>query len=149
MGERLGGERTFRNRVPISPNGEKRENIATVIPLSVSFKYAFRGVFYTFRTQRNFRIEIVCGILAVLSGIYFELESFQWSVLCLSIFGVFCAELLNTAIEFVVDLYEQRYNRLAMLAKDISAGVVLLSALHALAQAGLIFFAPIKDLFLV
>lgn len=98
--------------------------------LFVSFKYAWAGLSYAFQTQRNFRIHLVVGILAIALSVFLELSRVEIAIIGLTIGAVLTMELLNTAIESVVDLtVRQTYHELAKIAKDCAAGAVLISAL--------------------
>jgi diacylglycerol kinase (ATP) len=105
--------------------------------LFISFKYAWAGVSYAFQTQRNFRIHLMVGTLAIGLGIFLQLNPVEMAVVGLTIGAVLTMELLNTAIESVVDLaVKQNYHELAKIAKDCSAAAVLISALVAIGVAG-------------
>jgi diacylglycerol kinase (ATP) len=113
-------ERSDRTRV-------KAWRVATSI--GVSFKYAAAGVTYAYNTQRNFRIHCVMGTLAIVIGALLQLSSVEMAVICITSGLVLTLELLNTAIESVVDLtVGQTYHDLAKIAKDCAAGAVLISA---------------------
>ena len=95
-----------------------------------SFKYAWAGLFYAFQTQRNFRIHTFIGTLAIGLSIFLKLQPIETVVILLTIGLVLAMELLNTAIESVVDLtVKQHYHELAKIAKDCAAGAVLVSAI--------------------
>ncbi|WP_276665077.1 diacylglycerol kinase family protein [Sharpea azabuensis] len=80
-------------------------------------------------------------IAVILCGIYFQLTKIEW-LICMVLFGlVISLELVNTAIEAVVDLASPDYHELAKLAKDAAAGAVLVSAIVA-AIIGLSIFIP-------
>ncbi|HIK16559.1 MAG TPA: diacylglycerol kinase family protein [Leptolyngbyaceae cyanobacterium M33_DOE_097] len=105
--------------------------------LLVSFKYAWAGVSYAFQTQRNFRVHVIIGSLAVGLALFLRLNSVEIAVIGLTIGAVLAMELLNTAIESVVDLtVKQTYHELARIAKDCAAAAVLISALVAILVAG-------------
>ncbi len=112
-----------------------------------SFRWAFRGLYYAFRTQRNFRLELFFAVAVALLGFYWQLNKNEWSIILFSIFQVLGAELANTALEYMVDIYERKFNYLAMMAKDIAAAFVLLSAIHATIQSILVFGPYLKNLF--
>ncbi len=108
-------------------NRIKAWRVATSI--GVSFKYAAAGVTYAFHTQRNFRIHCVMGTLAITIGALLQLTGVEMAVICITSGLVLTLELLNTAIESVVDLtVGQTYHELAKIAKDCAAGAVLISA---------------------
>ncbi|OLP19580.1 diacylglycerol kinase [Leptolyngbya sp. 'hensonii'] len=117
------------------PNRELSWQVAA--NLFISFKYAWAGLTYAFQTQRNFRIHVVLGILVIGLGELLQLNSVEMAVIGLTIGAVLAMELLNTALESVVDLtVKQTYHELAKIAKDCSAGAVLISALAAVLVAG-------------
>lgn len=104
--------------------------------LLISFKYAWAGLSYAFHTQRNFRIHTLIGIVAIGLSILLKLQPIETVVIVLTIGLVMAMELLNTAIESVVDLtVKQHYHDLAKIAKDCAAGAVLISAIVALLVA--------------
>ncbi|NET08828.1 MAG: diacylglycerol kinase family protein [Symploca sp. SIO2B6] len=112
--------------------------------LLVSFKYAWQGVAYAFQTQRNFRIHVCVGSLAIALAFSFHLAPVEVAVLGLTIGAVLAMELINTALESVVDLtVKQTYHELAKIAKDCAAAAVLISALVSLLVAGLLLAPPI------
>jgi undecaprenol kinase len=106
-----------------------------------SFGYAYQGISYTFRTQRNFRIHIALALLATLLGLWLGLSWGEWAVLALTVTLVLVAEMTNTMIESLVDLVTQEYHPLAKVAKDVSAGIVLVTAIGA-AAIGVFLFLP-------
>lgn len=109
-----------------------------------SFKYAWAGVSYAFITQRNFRIHTLIGTLAISLGVFLHLTSVEIAVICLTSGLVMALELLNTAIESVVDLtVKQSYHELAKIAKDCAAGAVLISAIAAVFVAGSLLLPPL------
>jgi len=112
--------------------------------LFISFKYAWAGISYAFATQRNFRIHVVIGSIAIGLGFVLHLEAVKISVIGLTIGIVLAMELLNTALESVVDLtIEQNYHPLAKIAKDCAAGAVMVSALAAVLVASSLLIPPL------
>jgi len=112
--------------------------------LFVSFKYAWFGISYAFQTQRNFRIHVCLGVLALGLGIFLHLRSLEMAVIGLTSGFVLVMELLNTAIESVVDLtVKQSYHDLAKIAKDCAAAAVLVSAMVAVLVAGMLLMPPL------
>lgn len=117
--------------------------------LFISFKYAWSGIIYAFKTQRNFRIHISIGTLAICLGVFLHLSSVEMAVIGLTSGLVLVMELLNTAIESVVDLtVKQTYHELAKIAKDCAAGAVLVSAMAAVLVAGVLLLPPLVKLIL-
>ncbi len=117
--------------------------------LFVSFKYAWSGITYAFKTQRNFRIHVSIGTLAICLGVFLHLRPVEMAVIGLTSGLVLVMELLNTAIESVVDLtVKQTYHELAKIAKDCAAGAVLVSAMAAVLVAGVLLLPPLVKLIL-
>jgi diacylglycerol kinase (ATP) len=99
---------------------------------------------YAFVTQRNFRIHTCVGSLAVTSGILLQVTGASLAILTLTSALVMILELLNTALESVVDLtVGQSYHELAKIAKDCAAGAVLISALAAVIVGGCLLLPPL------
>lgn len=130
------------NRRFAEPNRELSFQVAH--NLFLSFQFAWTGLYYTFLTQRNFRIHIVIGTLAIGLGGVLHLSRLEMTLITLTITLVLAMELLNTALEAVVDLtVKQSYHELAKIAKDCAAGAVLITSLAAIAVAGLLLFPPL------
>lgn len=111
--------------------------------LFTSFQYAWAGITYAFQTQRNFRVHTGVGILAILLCWALNISNVEIAVICLTIGAVLVMEILNTALESLVDLtVGQTYHELAKIAKDCAAGAVLMAAIVALLIAALIFIPP-------
>lgn len=104
-----------------------------------SFYFAFCGLAYLFRTQRNARIELVIGAIACALGVWLRITSTEWCVLVLTIAVVLILEGLNTALEAAVDLASPEVHPLAKTAKDVAAGMVLIAAIAAIVIGVLIF----------
>lgn len=112
--------------------------------LLLSFKYAWEGVTYAFVTQRNFRIHTIIGTVAIGLGIFLRASGIEMAVISLTIAMVLVLELLNTALESVVDLtVKHSYHELAKIAKDCAAGAVLIAAIAAIVVACLILLPRI------
>ncbi len=105
----------------------------------VSFKYAFRGIFYLLKTQHNAWIHLLATFVVVTGGIYFSLDTTEWILLTLTIGVVFAAEAFNTAIELLVDKVSPEHNKTAGMIKDLAAGAVLIIAIVAVIIGILIF----------
>jgi len=108
-----------------------------------SFHYAFEGVFYVLRTQPNMKIHAVMGTLAVLMGFFFHVSEGEWLALVIVIGFVMILEVVNTAIEALVDLYTEEYHELAKASKDTAAGAVLLMAMVSVVVGAIIFLPKI------
>jgi diacylglycerol kinase len=112
-----------------------------------SFRHASAGLAYCFRTQRNFRIHVTIALLVTLAGIILTLSWVEWAVVATLIVVVLSAEMVNTMVEALVDLVTRQYHPLAKVAKDVAAGVVLLSAIGSVVVGALIFLPKIVALF--
>jgi undecaprenol kinase len=108
-----------------------------------SFAFAFAGLAFHFRSQRNARIELAVGILACILGLWLGISSTQWAVIVLTIALVLILEGLNTSIEAAIDLFSPRLHPLAKSAKDLAAGMVLIASLAAVVVGILILGPPL------
>lgn len=106
-----------------------------------SFKFAINGIKYAVKTQLNFKIQLLAVLVAVGAGWYFHISGSEWLAIVLCMGAVLAAELMNTAIETLVDLVSPEFNPKAGMVKDVAAGAVLVIALTALMVA-LIIFVP-------
>ena len=105
------------------------------------FKYGFNGLDYAFRTQVNFKVHTIFAIFVILLGYVLEITDKEWLWILLATSMVLISELLNTALEVLVDLVSPEHNQKAGIIKDVAAGAVLVTALFAVV-AGLIIFLP-------
>ncbi|MDG2614998.1 diacylglycerol kinase family protein [Thermoleptolyngbya sichuanensis XZ-Cy5] len=127
---------------PSKPNRELSWKVAS--SLFVSFRYAWAGLTYAFFTQRNFRIHLLVGTIAIGLSLWLQLSRVEIAIIGLTSGLVLTMELLNTALESVVDLtVKQTYHELAKTAKDCAAGAVLISAIAALLVAGSLLLPPL------
>jgi diacylglycerol kinase len=106
-----------------------------------SFGYAFEGVAYILRTQRNARIEIAIAIAAVVLALWLGITTVEWAVLVLTIALVMTLEWVNTSLELAVSLASPERHPSAKAAKDVAAACVLLGAVVSV-LVGLLLFAP-------
>jgi diacylglycerol kinase len=112
-----------------------------------SFSYAFNGIKHAFRNEPNFRIHILMGLLAVIFAIILKFSTLEMAILTITIFLVIGLEMVNTALEAVVDLVSPEIRDMAKVAKDVTAGAVFFSALLAISIALLLFLPKIIILF--
>lgn len=111
------------------------------------FKCAAAGIIYCLKTERNMRIHFTAALLALGLGYWFRIGSRDLLLVVFAVALVITAEMVNTAVEAVVDLYVRDYHPGARAAKDIAAGAVLVAALNSLAVAYIVFYPYLKDLF--
>ena len=105
------------------------------------FRYAFNGLWYALRTQRNVRVHVCIAILAIILGIILHISAIEFAMVFVAITSVFIAEMFNTVFELCIDIAAPDYHPLAKIAKDMAAGAVLLSAMLAVV-IGLFVFVP-------
>jgi diacylglycerol kinase len=106
-----------------------------------SFGNAFRGIFYAFKTQHNIWIHSLVIVVVVIAGFIFKLDVMEWGLVVLAIGLVLATEMINTAIEWLVDLVSPEYKEKAGLIKDVAAGAVLIAAVISVI-IGIIVFLP-------
>ncbi|ETI67003.1 diacylglycerol kinase family protein [Neobacillus vireti] len=122
---------------------DKRNPISFISSLS----YAISGVKIALRAERNMRIHFISSIFVLIGSFYFSITKIEWLFILFAISGMFALELVNTAIERVVDLMTEEYHPLAKQAKDLAAGAVLVYAVLSVAIGMIIFFPYILNLF--
>lgn len=112
-----------------------------------SLNCAIDGVLYAARTQKHMRNHFLCAVAVLLLALLLRVSPVEFVLLAISISFVLFAEMMNTAIEAVVDLVTVEYHPLARIAKDVAAGSVLLSVVGALVTGYLILSAYIFPLY--
>ncbi|MBF6589462.1 MAG: diacylglycerol kinase family protein [Ktedonobacterales bacterium] len=104
-----------------------------------SFVYAWNGLWYALRTQRNARVHVALALCAIVLGFVLRLSPVEFAMIFVAITSVFIAEMFNTVAEACVDLATQEFHPLARIAKDVAAGAVLLSAMLSVVIALLVY----------
>jgi diacylglycerol kinase (ATP) len=110
-----------------------------------SFRHALNGLLLSFRTQRHLRIHFVLAALVLVAGVVWQLSRAELLVLMVTVSLVLLAELLNTALEAVVDLVTPDYHPLARVAKDVAAGAVLVASVNAVI-VGVLLFLDVEEI---
>ena len=105
---------------------------------TISFKNAFAGLFWAFKTQPNFLIHFTLSTLAVIAGVVLQISYLEMTIIIFTIVLGLTAEMINTSIEAMTDLIKKEYSEEAKIAKDVSAGMMLLAAIGAVLVAALI-----------
>lgn len=113
----------------------------------ISFKHAMDGIIWAFTTQPNFRVHLILASIAILFGIFLRISYIEMTMLCITIVFGLGAEMINTAIESMTDLITTEYKQSAKTAKDVAAGMMLLTAIGAVSVAVLIFLPKLLILF--
>ncbi len=106
-----------------------------------SFGFAIEGIKLAYKYNRNIRIHTVLGIIALILCFLLKLNGFEIGIILITILLVIAAEMINTAIEEMVDLITQEHREQAKIAKDVSAGMVLVCAIGSLI-IGVVIFIP-------
>lgn len=107
----------------------------------VSFQHAFDGFIHVFKAHPNFRFHLFATFCAGFFGVYFRINTMEWLILVFTVNMVLVAEMINTAIESMVDLITMEHRQDAKIAKDVSAAMVLVSATFAIV-VGMFIFLP-------
>lgn len=113
----------------------------------IGFSFAWNGIVEALKQERNFQIHIGAAILATAAGFMLHLSYLEWVTIILVIGMVLVTELLNSAIEMMLDYIKPEIHPKAKVIKDISAGAVLVTAIVAVMIGILIFIPKLYDLF--
>lgn len=111
-----------------------------------SFGYAFKGIKWALE-ERNFRLHLVSTVLVVVLGLYFQISKYEWLVIVLCIALILSMELVNTAIEEIVNFISPEHHSKAGKIKDLAAGAVLVASICVFIIA-LIIFIPYLSILL-
>ena len=110
---------------------------------SSSIKNCLEGINFVITNESNFKKEIVIGIIALLLSYILKISRIEFIIILIMIALVLTSEIINTSIEKVVDLYTKDYNNLAKIAKDVSAGSVLVMSIFSLLVGATVFLPKI------
>ena len=111
-----------------------------------SFKYAFEGVIMMIKNEHNSRIHLFAASLAILLGIFLNLNAIEWSLVVIIIGLVFIAELFNSTVERIADMIDLEINVKIKYIKDLAAAGVLISAIISVIVGGIIFIPKLIEL---
>lgn len=112
-----------------------------------SFLYAFEGIVYAFRYNQNIWIHFIAAFLVIHTSILLHVTPFEKGILGIMILLVISTEMINTAIEQMTDLIIKEHRQEAKIAKDVSAGMVLLTTIGSVIVGFLIFLPYIWKAF--
>ena len=104
-----------------------------------SFNSAIEGFLYVIKTEKNMRVHFLASVLILLIAIYLHIAAEQVMILCCVISFVLVLEMINTAMEYTIDMLTETFHPLARIIKDVCAGAVLLAAVNAFVVGYLIF----------
>ena len=110
-----------------------------------SFTWAFAGIVYVLRTQRNMQLHIAAVAIVLILGLALDLSRLEFVAVIGAISLVLVAEMFNTAVEAAIDAVITDYHPLVKIAKDVAGGAVLIAAVNAVATAYLVFYPHISD----
>lgn len=111
-----------------------------------AWENAFNGIIYAVTTQGNIKKQLVIAIIVMVMSLFFNLTRAEFLCLMFTVILIIIAEMINTAIETVVDLYTDLYHPKAKIAKDVGAGAVVIAAINALIVGYFLFFDKIADI---
>lgn len=117
-----------------------------ILKILESFNYAIAGLIHAIRTQKNMQIHLIAAIFVLVFSLLFDLSRVELSLVIIAISLVIFAELINTAVEIIIDILTQDYSFKARIAKNISAAAVVVSAGNAIFIAYLVFFKKAQEL---
>lgn len=117
------------------------KKVLSIKRLKKSFGYAFKGIDDVISNEPNMKIHVSVAILVVIMAFLLKISMIEWIILVLLIGLVLAAEVINTTIENLVDMYTKEYNEKAKVVKDTAAGTVLILAITA-AIIGLMILVP-------
>ncbi len=126
--------------------GSSRSSLPRQGSLRWSFTWAFEGVVYVLRTQRNMQLHVAVAVIALVLGLLLNFSRLEMAALVGAISLVMVAELFNTALEAAVDAVVRTYHPLVKIAKDAAAGAVLVAAANAVAIVYFVFYSHLTDL---
>lgn len=111
-----------------------------------AWKNAFNGIIYATTTQGNIKKQLIIAVVVVIISLFFNLNRAEFLCFLFTIVLILFAEMVNTAIETVVDLYVDVYHPKAKIAKDVAAGGVVITTINAVIVAYFLFFDKISDI---
>ncbi|MFW6381322.1 MAG: diacylglycerol kinase [Bacillota bacterium] len=111
-----------------------------------SFNFALQGIVHTLKTQLNMKVHFLLAFLVLGGSLLFEISRLELIILFITIVLVIALELINTAIEVIVDMVSQEYSLRARIAKNIASGAVFMAALNAVLVGYLLFYEQLSVL---
>lgn len=111
-----------------------------------AWKNAINGIIYAVTTQSNVKKQLVIAVIVVVISLFFQLSKAEFLIFMFTIVLIIFAEMVNTAIETVVDLYTDLYHPKAKIAKDVAAGGVVITTINAIIVAYFLFFDKVSNI---
>lgn len=112
-----------------------------------SFVDAIRGLRHVFKSEQNFRIQVLVGFLVLAAAIYLPLRNWEVVLIILLVLLVLLVEILNTVFEYFSDLLKPRLHHYVRVIKDVMAGAVLITSAVAMVIGTIIFYPYLESLF--
>ncbi|MDR1782259.1 MAG: diacylglycerol kinase family protein [Bacilli bacterium] len=113
---------------------------------SNKFFVAFKGIKTVFLEESSVRYQLLVLVATILLGILLRITIIEWVAIIILAIIVFTLEIINTAIENIVDMISPEYNKMAGKIKDIAAGAVLISTIGSILVGVIIFYPRVIDL---
>jgi diacylglycerol kinase (ATP) len=135
-------EEAAREARRLGPFRAARQEAASIV---TSFNYAFEGIIYVVRTQRNMRVHFAVALAVLPAGVLLGVTRFELLAVMLAVSFVLIAEMINTALEKAIDVATNSFDPLARVAKDVAAGAVLVAAVNAVFVGYLVFAERARD----
>jgi diacylglycerol kinase (ATP) len=129
-------EEAVREARRLGPFRAARHEAASLV---TSFNYAFEGILYVLKTQRNMRVHFAVALAILPIAVWLGVTRFELLAVMLAVSFVLIAEMINTALEKAIDIATNSFDPLARVAKDVAAGAVLVAAVNALFVGYLVF----------
>ncbi len=112
----------------------------------IGFSFAFNGIKEIMKSERNFRIHLITTFIIVLMGLFFNIKPYEWIAICLVVSLVLILEMINSAIERIMDFLSPDRHTIVGQIKDITAGSVLVAAITSAVIGAIIFLPKIMNL---
>ncbi len=119
----------------------------SIYQLKKSISYAFFGLKHILKREQNFRLQLVAGLVVIGLGFYVSLTKTEWVAIIILISAVLILEIINSALEQVIDIIKPRLHGQVKLVKDMMAAAVLVTAISALAVGLIIFYSYLVEIF--
>lgn len=111
----------------------------------IGFRFAWNGIKEVIRNERNFKIQLTCGFLVLAAGFFLKVDAVEWSIIILVIGLVLGMEMVNSAIERLLDYLAPDLHPAAGIIKDVAAGAVFIAAIASVVIACIIFFPKLLE----
>ena len=107
-------------------NKSKHKGIKGIL---YNFVYSYQGLKYAYLNEKSMWIHVVLSSITIILGIFLNIRPIEWLIIILVLGAILSIELLNTAIEAVVDMITTKYNELAKIAKDCGSAATFIATL--------------------